>query len=131
MLAALGLVLMAAGVGVRLLALKRLGDQYDEFILVHPDRPVVDSGLYGRCRHPLHKGLVLEIAGMAMISGHMTAFLLLGVALVFFFQRGIQEEKALLAGRGEPYRAYLARVPSLVDLLPRAWRSYAPPREHR
>jgi protein-S-isoprenylcysteine O-methyltransferase Ste14 len=89
---------------------------------------VVDRGIYGVCRHPLHKGLVLEIAGMALVNGHFTAFLLFGVALVFFFVRGVQEEKALLAGIGDSYRDYLVRVRSLVDLLPAPWRAHAPDR---
>lgn len=124
-LAAIGILLMAAGVGLRRLAMPVLGACFDEFIRVEPGQPVVDRGVFGLCRHPLHKGLVLEIAGMALVNGHFTALILLGVAVAFFFVRGVQEEQALLAGIGEPYRAYLGRVRSLLDLLPAGWRAYA------
>jgi len=128
-LCAVGILVMAAGVGLRRLALPVLGDFFDEFILVQDDHRVVDTGMYGIMRHPLLKGLLLEIAGMALVSGHFTAFVFFAVALAFFFIRCIQEEKALLAALGDPYRDYLARVPSLIDLLPRSWRPYAPEKE--
>lgn len=120
----LGLAVMGAGVVIRRSALRTLGEWFDEFIVTRPGQPVVDTGLFARCRHPLHKGLVLEILGMALINGHLYAFLAFGIAAVWFFVRGVEEERALVAGLGEPYLAYLGRVPSLIDRLPASWRSY-------
>lgn len=128
-LAAVGVVLMAAGVGLRRLAVRNLGPHYDEFIHIREDHVVVDTGVFSLCRHPLHKGLLLEIVGMALVNGRFLAGILVVLALFFFFQRGIQEEKALLNALGEDYRTYLRRVPSLLDLLPKKWRSYAPDRD--
>ena len=127
-LAAAGMLTMAAGVGLRRLALPRIGEHFDEFILVRKGHRVVDSGVYGLCRHPLYKGLVLELLGMTLVNAHFTAWILLGIALVFFFVRGVQEERTLVKALGDSYREYLGRVPSLMDLLPRTWRPYAPPR---
>jgi len=128
-LAAIGILVMAAGVGLRRLALPVIGDLFDEFILIRKDHRVVDTGVYRMMRHPLLKGLMLEIAGMTLVSAHFSAFVFFAVALAFFFIRSIQEEKALLSALGEPYRAYLESVPSVVDLLPRSWRTYAPERK--
>ncbi len=128
-LAAVGVLLMAAGVGLRLLAVRNLGPYYDEFIHVREDHAVVDTGVFSLCRHPLHKGLILEIGGMALVNGRFLAGALFLLALFFFFQRGIQEEKVLLGALGEDYRTYLRRVPSLLDCLPKKWRSYAPDRD--
>ena len=127
LLAWIGLSVMGVGVAVRRSALRTLGEWFDEFIVVRPGQPVVDTGLFARCRHPLHKGLVLEVLGMALINGHLYAFLAFGVAAVWFFIRGVEEERAMVAGVGEPYVDYLRRVPSLIDRLPAAWRSYRDP----
>jgi protein-S-isoprenylcysteine O-methyltransferase Ste14 len=127
-LAAAGMLILAAGVGLRRLALPRIGEYFDEFILVKKGHRVVDSGVYGLCRHPLYKGLVLELLGMTLVSAHFSAWILLGIGLVYFFVRGVQEERVLAETLGDPYREYLARVPSVLDLLPRTWRPYAPPR---
>jgi len=115
-------------VALRRLALPQIGECFDEFILVKKDHRVVDRGVYRLCRHPLHKGLLLELTGMALVNAQWIAWVLVGLAAALFFVRGVAEERTLAAALGAPYREYLARVPSLVDLVPRAWRPYAPER---
>jgi len=79
-----------------------------------PYRPpaFTTRGLYRWVRHPLMSGfLVVFWAAPAMSAGHLlfaaasTGYIVAGTAF---------EERDLLRGLGEPYRAYRARVPALV-----------------
>jgi protein-S-isoprenylcysteine O-methyltransferase Ste14 len=78
--------------------------------------PFTERGLYRRIRHPLMTGFVIVFwAAPTMSVGHLlfaaaaTGYILVGIAF---------EERDLLAGLGEEYRSYRARVPALIQGYP-------------
>lgn len=79
---------------------------------------LVDSGLYGRVRHPLYTGLILWLAGLALWLESYAALIALPVVVASLLVRIHVEEKTLretLPG----YAEYMERVRS--RLIPGIW----------
>jgi protein-S-isoprenylcysteine O-methyltransferase Ste14 len=72
---------------------------------------VVDRGLYGIVRHPQYLGYCLLALGFALVSQHLAMLALAVVAVVFFYVQMVREERFLQRELGEPYEAYMERVP--------------------
>jgi methanethiol S-methyltransferase len=84
--------------------------------------PFTQRGLYRYIRHPLMAGFVIIFwAAPTMTAGH----LLFAAAATGYIGAGITfEERDLRRDLGEPYRAYLRRVPALMPARwPRSRRS--------
>ena len=105
-LVAVGLASGVAGI----LAFRRVGTT------VHPQRPhtsttVVHAGIYRFSRNPMYLGLLLVLAGFAVVLANLLAFALLPLFVAWMnrFQIG-PEERALSAKFGAAYDGYRARV---------------------
>lgn len=115
-----GLVLTLVGEGLRLWALGYTGQPTRSQELEAPE--LVTAGPYSVVRNPLYLGNVLNALGVtiAAIGGHGPqdgALLFLGSVLALAAVYGAcisVEEDFLLESFGEAYRAYQARVPTLV-----------------
>src|SRR5580765_5591824 len=114
----IGLPILWAGAVLRSLAYRALGSHYAATIRVHADHMIVRSGPYRWLRHPLHLGLVLEMAGLALVAPSVLALSLLAVAIGVLVVRNFAEERVLLAGLGERYGAYRASTWDPIDWLP-------------
>ena len=89
-----------------------VGDQTDR------DQVVIDSGLYGRVRHPLYLGYILFLTGLGLWLGSVVSVLVMPVIMAPIVARILIEEKTLrenLPG----YIEYMIRVPH--RLVPLAW----------
>jgi protein-S-isoprenylcysteine O-methyltransferase Ste14 len=113
-----GYLLMWSGIVLRLLALHRIGRYYDPLIRIRDDHRLIDSGPYRWLRHPLHLGLHVEMAGLAVLADHLAAWLLLGIALLVLIRRNIEEERALEKFFALAYGAYRGRAWDVIDMLP-------------
>lgn len=88
-----GLVPIAAGIALRVAAMRTLGDAFTSETAFVPGRPIVTTGLHRWTRHPSDLGLALYSAGVAWLGGSTLAgaFALLVVATVLV--RIVQEER--------------------------------------
>jgi protein-S-isoprenylcysteine O-methyltransferase Ste14 len=82
-----------------------------------PAGQAVQRGLYRYSRNPQWLGLMLMFIGSGVMVGSWLIVLLMFVAVVFYHFRILGEERACLADYGEPYRAYLDRVPRYFGLI--------------
>jgi protein-S-isoprenylcysteine O-methyltransferase Ste14 len=78
---------------------------------------VVDRGLYALVRHPQYLGYMLLAAGFSLLSQHRLAFLSAATGVAGFSIQAVQEEAYCLQRLGEPYQAYLERVPRFNIIL--------------
>jgi protein-S-isoprenylcysteine O-methyltransferase Ste14 len=110
-----GLVLMWLGVAVRQWAVWTLGRFFTVVVRVSEGQTVVDRGPYRWVSHPSYAGLLLTLVGLGVALGSWLSVLALAmlpsVGLVI---RIHVEERALMAGLGEPYRDYAQRHSRLV-----------------
>jgi len=118
-LSAVGAVVGLTGYGVMATAVCQnpyaapiVGDQTER------DQVVIDSGLYGRIRHPLYLGYILFLTGLGLWLGSVVSALVMPVIVALIVARILIEEKTLrenLPG----YAGYTTRVP--YRLVPLAW----------
>jgi protein-S-isoprenylcysteine O-methyltransferase Ste14 len=114
-----GLLLMAAGLALRLWAIVTLGRFFTVDVRVHPGQTVVDRGPYRWVRHPAYTGLVAFLIGLGLALTNWASLLVLVLLpTVGLVLRIRSEERALLAGLGEDYRRF---AESRRRLFPGIW----------
>jgi len=101
-----GVVLTFAGSAVAIWARYCLGQYWSARVTLKIDHQLIRSGPYAWVRHPLYSGLLLAMAGSALVAGKWRAVIGVLVALAEFSRKAAKEE-ALLAGEfGERYEEY-------------------------
>jgi protein-S-isoprenylcysteine O-methyltransferase len=110
-----GLGLMAIGIAVRATAIAQLGRFHTPNVAVLADHRVVQEGLYRWVRHPSYLGALIAFLGFALALGNwwsVAVFALVTPAAYLFRIR--EEDAALAAALGEPYRDYCRRTKRLI-----------------
>jgi len=106
-------VSLAAGGGIIALAAERqfkaIGTHVPPW---KPTLALATTGIYARVRNPMYVGLALLTAGIGVgLASDWILALLVPAAWVMHFGVVRREERYLEAKFGDPYRAYMARVP--------------------
>lgn len=115
----IGIVLMAAGIAVRQWAIFTLGRLFTADVRVGADQEVVDRGPYRWVRHPSYSGMIVFFVGLGLALDNWVSLVVLGlVPTAGLVVRIRSEERALLAGLGEPYRRFCA---TRAHLFPGLW----------
>ena len=78
-------------------------------IEVPPDR-IVDSGIYAYTRNPMYLGHMIFMLGLAVTFWSWLALLLLGLHVIWFERRAMEDEARLKEIFGQPYADYHRRV---------------------
>jgi protein-S-isoprenylcysteine O-methyltransferase Ste14 len=78
---------------------------------------LVADGPYRHTRNPLYLGNVLMAVGMGAMASRIGFVVLVGGMIVFSYRLIWREEAELLRSQGEPYAAFLARVPRLMPAV--------------
>ena len=116
---AAGLAVFAAGLGIRIWAIRELGRFFKFTVVVQPDHEVVDTGPYRLIRHPSYTGLMLAMLGLGLALGNWVSAAAAAIpAIAGFTIRLLSEERILARELGEPYRADMRRT---KRLLPGVW----------
>ncbi len=101
-----GTVLTFVGAGIASWARYSLGQYWSARVTLKIDHQLIRSGPYAWVRHPLYSGLLLAMAGTALVVGEWRGVVGVVVALAEFSRKAAKEE-ALLAGEfGEQYQEY-------------------------
>jgi protein-S-isoprenylcysteine O-methyltransferase Ste14 len=114
-----GVALMVLGLALRAWSVIVLGRNFTVYVQVREAQPVVDSGPYRFLRHPSYTALLLVCLGIGLAMGNWLALVVVVVLpTVAILTRIRVEERALLAGIGEPYRRFAA---TRKRLIPWVW----------
>jgi protein-S-isoprenylcysteine O-methyltransferase Ste14 len=108
----LGLLSLAVGVGIRILAFK-------EIHWTHHIEKLATSGIYSKTRNPIYLAFALIIIGIALLSGRFLALVWLLISLAVFYWLAKKEERDLEQAFGQDYARYKQAVPMF---LPRVWK---------
>jgi protein-S-isoprenylcysteine O-methyltransferase Ste14 len=115
---AAGLAVLAAGLTLRIWAIRELGRFFTYAVLVHPGQRVIETGPYRRIRHPSYSGMVLGMLGLGLALGTwLSAAACMLPTLAAFSLRLRSEERVLATQLGEPYRDYMRRTRRLIPGL--------------
>jgi protein-S-isoprenylcysteine O-methyltransferase Ste14 len=110
-----GLIVVWAGLAIRIWAVVVLGHSFRTTVEVEADQAVVSSGPYRLIRHPSYTGMLLLSAGFGL-GFHNWPGLAICVLLplVSALRRISVEESELTSVLGEPYRAYAEHTKRLI-----------------
>ena len=109
------LVLIALALAIQ--ALWRLGPSLTPLPDPKPGAPLVTTGAYARCRHPLYQALVLGGLGCSLAWPSLL-HLLLTVALAAVLVGKAHREERLLMAQHPDYIAYRSGTPAILPGLP-------------
>jgi protein-S-isoprenylcysteine O-methyltransferase Ste14 len=109
----LGIALISIGTGVVIVALVS--------IRVRAAAPstrdaLVQSGLYGLIRHPIHAGTILEFVGLGLVKLTITVAAAAVLGILWILVQSKLEERDLVL-RLPAYREYMSRVPRFMPRL--------------
>ncbi len=111
----LGALLTAAGIAFRQWAVHVLGRFFTVYVRVSEGQSVVESGPYRVLAHPSYTGMVMVFVGIGLMLGNWLSLACLAILPTAGLVIRIRvEERALLAGIGEPYRRFLEKRSRLV-----------------
>jgi protein-S-isoprenylcysteine O-methyltransferase Ste14 len=110
-----GVLVMCAGVAIRLWAVIALGRFFRPVVVLQSDHRVITEGPYRLVRHPSYTGILLAQAGFGIALGNFLSIAIcVAIPLLLLQSRIAHEEEALDSGLGDEYRAYAARTSRLV-----------------
>ncbi len=116
--AVLGLVLVAAGIGLRIWSIAVLGKLFQYRIEVQAGHRVIDDGPYRYVRHPSYTAMLLVLVGIALASGDVLS--LVAVAIIGgagLVVRIHAEERQLVEALGPDYERFAAQRKRLIPGL--------------
>ncbi|MGH2458303.1 MAG: methyltransferase family protein [Chloroflexota bacterium] len=110
-----GVVLMLAGLGLRIWALRVLGSSYTRTLQTSPEQRIVAAGPYRVVRHPGYLGdLLLWIgAGLATANWLIAAIVAFPMAAVYLYRVAVEEAMLSDAFPGD-YEKYASRTWRLI-----------------
>jgi protein-S-isoprenylcysteine O-methyltransferase Ste14 len=113
-----GLVLLWAGLVVRVWAVVTLGGSFSTFVHADAGQAVVTHGPYRWVRHPSYTGLLLIALGLGVGAGNWLSLLVCAVVPALgLLPRIAVEESELTRVLGEEYRGYRETTRRLVPGL--------------
>lgn len=113
-----GVATIIAGSLLRRHCWRLLGASFTGDVRVRPDQRIVTEGAYRLLRHPSYTaGILMNVGiGLGLGSWGSTALLLVVSFLVYGYRMAV-EERALLAGLGEPYREFLRSRKRIIPFV--------------
>jgi protein-S-isoprenylcysteine O-methyltransferase Ste14 len=115
---AIGVVLMAAGVVLRVVAMQTLGKFFTVTLRIREGHHVVSDGIYRRVRHPGYLADIIFFFGSGIATSNViTTVLILGVILTGFVRRIAEEERMLTDQLGKEYSDYKTRTWKLIPFV--------------
>jgi protein-S-isoprenylcysteine O-methyltransferase Ste14 len=119
LLAAIGLLVMWAGLVIRIWSVLTLGSEFRTTVEVDAEHRLVQTGPYRFVRHPSYTGILLLAIGYGLtLDNWLSLAILLVVPLATTIRRIAVEEATMAEVLGAPYQAYKHRT---KRLLPGLW----------
>ncbi|RMI29437.1 methyltransferase family protein [Nocardia stercoris] len=115
----LGIVVLWAGIGFRMWAVRTLGSFFQPVVTIQTEHRLVTSGPYRLVRHPSYTGALLTTLGVGLATANPVCVVLVVVIPVLgYLPRIAVEEQALAGALGAEYAEY-QRVSA--RLVPGVW----------
>jgi protein-S-isoprenylcysteine O-methyltransferase Ste14 len=101
-----GVALTFLGVALAIWARHCIGQYWSARVTLKVDHQLIQSGPYAYVRHPIYTGLLLAMAGTALVVGEWRGVAGLLIALVEHSRKASKEEALLASEFGVKYQEY-------------------------
>ena len=114
----LGILLINAGIALRLYAIHVLGASFTTAVAVASEQTVIETGPYRLIRHPSYTGFLITLLGLGLSSTNwLSLVVLMGCALIGLSYRIHVEEHVLKEHLGQRYQEYMRRTKRLIPFV--------------
>jgi protein-S-isoprenylcysteine O-methyltransferase Ste14 len=114
----LGILLIYAGMALRLYAIIVLGAFFTTTVAIADEQTVIEAGPYRLIRHPSYTGLLITLLGFGLsLTNWLSLLVIMGCALLGLSYRIHVEEHVLKAHLGQRYQQYMRRTKRLIPFV--------------
>jgi protein-S-isoprenylcysteine O-methyltransferase Ste14 len=114
----LGILLMYAGIALRLYAIIVLGTFFTTTVAVAAEQTVIEAGPYRLVRHPSYTGFLITLLGFGLsLTNWLSLLVIMGCALIGLSYRIHVEEHVLQEHLGQRYQEYMRRTKRLIPFV--------------
>jgi protein-S-isoprenylcysteine O-methyltransferase Ste14 len=106
----IGVVLGAIGGTFRILPVFVLGRRFSGLVAIQKEHRLVTTGIYATIRHPSYLGLLMTVAGWALVFRSGVGLIIAALFVPIILGRIGAEEQLLASQFGAEYEAYRART---------------------
>jgi protein-S-isoprenylcysteine O-methyltransferase Ste14 len=116
-LAYIGFIAALAGLSIAIWARISLGRYWSDKIVLKVDHQLVRSGPYARMRHPIYSGVLLGVAGSALVVDEWRAVLAFLLLLTNYMVKAKREDKILAGAFAQDFIEHRRRAGFLLPRL--------------
>jgi protein-S-isoprenylcysteine O-methyltransferase Ste14 len=116
-LLAIGLIIVVAGMVVRLVAIATLKKNFSGALRIRADHILVKHGIYRRVRHPAYLGAILLFAGIPIMLSSLLGFLVMLLLVPYLLHRIKLEERMMIERFGKAYEDYMRSSKRLFPFI--------------
>lgn len=102
----IGVAMTYIGAAIAIWARVVLGSNWSARVMVKEGHELIRSGPYAYARHPIYTGLLLAIAGTALIIGEWRGVVAIAIVTVAHSLKAKREEETMISEFGEKYQQY-------------------------
>ncbi|MEO8972436.1 MAG: isoprenylcysteine carboxylmethyltransferase family protein [Ktedonobacteraceae bacterium] len=114
----LGILLIDAGIVLRLYAIIVLGAFFTTTVAIAPEQTVIEAGPYRLIRHPSYTGFLMILLGFGLsLTNWLSLLVIMGCALIGISYRIRVEEHVLQEQLGQRYQEYIRRTKRLIPFV--------------
>src|SRR5258705_706991 len=114
----LGILLIYAGIALRLYAIHVLGAFFTTVVAVAPEQTVIETGPYRLIRHPSYTGFLITLLGFGLcLTNWLSLLVIMACALIGFSYRIRVEEQVLQEQLGQRYPEYMRHTKRLMPFV--------------
>jgi protein-S-isoprenylcysteine O-methyltransferase Ste14 len=102
----IGVTLTGLGVAFAIWARWHLGANWSAIVSIREQHELIRTGPYRRVRHPIYTGMLLAMAGTALVLGEVRGLLAFAIVFFAFYSKARKEEDWLAREFGEKFKVH-------------------------
>jgi protein-S-isoprenylcysteine O-methyltransferase Ste14 len=113
----IGLMMVLAGVIIRLVAIATLKKNFSGLLRIREGHTLTTNGIYQWVRHPAYLGAILLFLGIPVMVSSVLGLLVMLLLVPYLLHRIKLEEKMLIGRFGAEYEDYMRHSKKLIPYL--------------
>jgi protein-S-isoprenylcysteine O-methyltransferase Ste14 len=107
----------AAGLLFAVWARRHLGNNWSGSVTIKTDHEMITIGPYHWARHPIYTGLLIAVAGNALVEAEVRGLLAFAIVFAALWRKFRLEERYMREQFGQTYLDYSQRVAAIVPFV--------------
>jgi protein-S-isoprenylcysteine O-methyltransferase Ste14 len=116
-MAVVGFTIASLGLGLALWARIHLGRNWSDKVVIQAGHQLTRTGPYARLRHPIYSGVLLGVAGTALVLGEWRGVVAFALLLTNYAIKARKEDRVLAASFGAEFQEHKRRAGFLLPKL--------------